>query len=188
MAKYDCEICSGSGYIRLPLYRRATAVSFEAMPPEIEETSRQYPCPECTPVVRLERVQAIKVEGFTSSQIEDPAFIEHVRYGLAREVAAFLLKEGYIKFERGQIDTIQMRFATRATLGVVRPNAVDNLEQRIAERQSELAHEVVEEVERQINNWGSHYGHSEILKRDATWLAREAIGIVVKKHADFKPL
>jgi len=182
--RHDCEICRGAGKVRLPIsLRLMAAASLEMAPSEPVESSREYPCPECSDVVRLERVQAAREETLVASYIKEPRFIEHVQHVLAHQLAGFLLKHGYIKFERGPEDTQQMRFAMRATVGVVRPGQLDNLEERIAERQTEVAQEVVGEAQRQIDNWGSYYGHADILKRDAMRFVGEALQTVLKLRA-----
>jgi hypothetical protein len=185
--KHDCDICQGRKKIRLPIYRRAMAFSADVLPDPVE-SSREYPCPECADVTRIERVQAVRQETFAPAYINDARFIDHVRSGLARQIGAFLMDNGYIKFERSPDDEKYMRFAMRATVGVVRPNQLDNLEERIAERQTEVASAVVQEAERQINNWGSYYGHAAIDKDQATRFVRESLGYVLKKRAEWKPV
>ncbi len=183
--KHDCDICGGPGKVRLPIRFRALAFSIDEEP-KMVDSSREYPCPECADVTRLERVQAAREETFAATYIKEPGFLDHVRRGLAHQLAGHLLEHGYIKFERGPQDEQNMRFQMRGTVGVVRPGQLDNLEERIAERQVEVAQEVANEAVKQINNWGSHYGHSEILKRDANRMVGDAIKIVLDKRAAWK--
>lgn len=183
---YDCDICGGAEKVRLPIRFRAMALTADPGP-TMTESSREYPCPACADTTRLERVQAAREETFAASYINDPGFVDHVRKGLAHQLASHLLEHDFIKFERGPEDERNMGFQMRATVGVVRPGQLDNLEERISERQTEVAKEVIEEAEHQINNWGSHYGHADILKRDATRMVREAIDSVLKKRAAWTP-
>jgi hypothetical protein len=187
MPKHDCDICRGAGKVRLPVWSRAFAFTADALP-TATEAAREYPCPECADVVRLERVQAAREEGFAATYIKDLGYIQHAQESLAHQLVSFLLRHQYIKFERGPDDDREMWFGMRATIGVVRPNQLDNLEERIAERQTEVAQEVSAEAIHQVNNWGSHYGHADILKRDATRLIGEATQSVLKKRAEWKPM
>lgn len=183
---YDCDICGGAEKVRLPIRFRAMAFTDDPEP-TMAESSREYPCPACADTTRLERVQAAREETLVASYIKEPDFISHIRKGLAHQLVSYLLEHDYIKFERGPEDEQNMRFQMRATVGVVRPGQLDNLEERISERQTEVAKEVIEEAEHRINNWGSHYGHADILKRDATRMVREAINSVLKKRAAWTP-
>lgn len=185
--RHDCDVCRGSQKIRLPVWPSLSATAIRHEDSAIVTVShREYPCPECADVTRLERVQAAREETFAASYIKAEGFIEHVKDGLAHQLAGYLLRNGFIRFERGPEDEQEMRFAMRATVGVVRPNQLDNLEERIAERQTEVAQEVVAEAERQINNWGSYYGHRDISKDQAAREVREAFGAVLKKRAEWK--
>jgi hypothetical protein len=165
-AKYDCEICRGRGLVRLPLYRRAT-VSFEATATSIEESYREYPCPECSDQAPLERVAVLDVHSMVDARIDTPEFREHAMRHAALRLVDELLKADFITLERGKTDTFRERYPVVATIGVVSKKQVATLERRIADRQDEVAKVVALEAKKQIDNWGSHYGHADILKRDA---------------------
>jgi hypothetical protein len=184
--KYDCEICRGAGRVRLPVYRSLTVAHFDANAAsdfDTREASREYPCPECGDSVSLGKIHAGKSETFASSQIEDPQYLDRVRGGLARALADQLLEKGFIRFQRGPIDDRNCRFGMVATVAVAQQGALDTLEQRIAERQEAVGVQVADEAARQIDNWGSYYGHSEILKRDARRLIGEALKTVLHKFS-----
>jgi hypothetical protein len=181
MTKHDCEICRGNGLVRLPIYRRLMACTIDAAPEPVE-SSRDYPCPECGDAITIGQVGALREESLVASYINEPGFIDHVREGLAHLLAAQLLKDGYIKFRRGPNDDQRMRFQMVAMVGVVHPSKLDTLEQRIAERQDVVAREVADEAAHQIDNWGSHYGRADILKRDAGRMIRDALQIVMKRR------
>lgn len=180
--KHNCDICGGAEKVRLPIRFRAMAFTAD-LAPTMTESSREYPCPACADTTRLERVQAAREETLVASYIKDPGFVDHVRRGLAHQLASHLLERDYIKFERGPEDEQNMRFRMRATVGVVRPGQLDNLDERISERQTEVAQEVIAEAERHINNWGSYYGQQSISKDQATREVREALGTVLKNRA-----
>lgn len=182
MTKHDCDVCQGRGLVRLPIYRplKVTAIDIA---PEPVESSRQYPCPECGDAVSIGHVGALREESFVASYINEPGFIEHVKEGLAHLLAGQLLKDGYIKFRRGPTDSQEMRFQMVATVGVVHPSKLDTLEQRIAERQDVVAREVANEAVRQIDNFGSYYGHADILKQTARHLIEESLQTILKRRA-----
>lgn len=185
MAKYDCEICCGRGTVRLPIYRRATAFVAD-LAPTIEESSREYPCPECSEAVPFARVGVVDAIKAMDTRIDDPKYIEHVKRTAAHSLIDQLINGGYLKVESGPANTAEMRQEFRITLGVVSQKQVATLEERVAERQIEIAQETAAEAEHQINNWGSYYGHADILKRDATRMVREAIKTVLTKRAAWK--
>lgn len=133
------------------------------------------------------QIGAAHEETFVASYIDDPSFLDHVKEGLACAIGAQLLKSGYIKFRRSLNDLRELRFEMVATVGVVHPSKLDTLEQRIAERQSEVAQEVACEAVNQIDNWGSYYGHAEVLKHDARRLIGEALKSVLNRRAVGQP-
>ncbi len=183
MTKYDCEICNGRGTIRLPIYRRVSALAFstEAIQ-DIGESSREYPCPECSEAVPFARVGVVGSITAMDTRIDDPKYIDHVKNEAAHALVEEIIKGGYIKIERGPEDTQELRREFRVTLGVVSQRQVATLEERVASRQIEIAQQVASEAEAQINNWGSYYGHPDILKQDATRMVRESIKTVLAKR------
>lgn len=187
MTKYNCEICRGSGTIRLPLYRSLARFNPEAVSATIEESSRQYPCPECSEQVQFARVGIVGAIHEIDTRIEDPEYIEHVKHTAAHSLIEEIIKGGYVKIESGTPDTRKLNREFRVTLGVVSQKRVATLEERIAQRQIEIAQEVAVEAQFQINNWGSYYGHADILKRDATRMVAEAIKTVLAKRAAWTP-
>lgn len=188
---HNCEICRGRGTIRLSVHRPLdiTALKSSAVAPAEIIPSRDFPCPECSDVVPITKVHAEQLETLADSRYEgDPSFMEHVRESLAFDLAAHLLRHGYIYFERRPTNRLNYQFAMRATIGVVTKKQADSLEERIAARQIELAQEVVTEAKAQIDNWGSDYGHTDILKRDARQQVDDAMKVVLKRRAGWKPL
>lgn len=186
MARYDCEICQGCGTISLPIYRRASVTPISAAS-IMEESSRRYPCPECSEAVPFARIGVIGAIQAVDTRIDDPKYIEHVKQSAARSLLGEIIKGGYVKTESAPPNNREMRQEFRVTLGVVSQKQVATLEERIAARQIEIANEVAEEASLQIGNWGSFYGHADILKRDAVQMVRDSIKTVVAKRAAWKP-
>lgn len=160
--KADCVICRGSGVIRLAIYRRTRIGDFNTesiadAEPIAEESSRSYPCPECSDRLPQERLAVVQYHSLLDSEINDPEYVRHAKHVAAHELVAGLLKNGFIRFERGPNDARDLQFPMMATIGVVSLKTVATLEQRIAERQDELAREVVSEAAKQIRIWRSAY-------------------------------
>lgn len=189
MAKYDCDICRGSGRIRIPVCPRlsVTAVMVETVPDQaLVESSREFPCPQCSEMMPIGRVHAITERITMDTRITDPEYVRSIKDGLAHQLVAHLLHHNYIQFQRGPNDLAEVCYPMRATIAVASPKALDTLEERIGERQIEIANEVVTEAITQIDNWGSHYGHSEILKQDARPLIRNSIKTVLARRMRWK--
>ena len=186
MVRYDCEICCGRGTIRLPLYKRASAVAVNASV-AMEESSREYPCPECSETVPFARIGVLGAMQAMDTRIDDPKYIEHVKRAAAHSLIEEAIKGGYVKIESGPPDSRQLRQEFRVSLGVVSQKQIATLEERVAARQIDIAQEVAAEAVAQIDNCGSYYGHVDILKRDAARMVRDSIKTILAKRAAWKP-
>lgn len=184
----ECEICRGEGSIRLPIYRRMSLVADVPSISSAEETSRRYPCPECSETVPQDRIAVMSKHHLVQSGVDDPDFMGHVRRHSAHELIDGLLHRKLISFERGRDDPYEMTFPIIATVGVVSPNVVATLEQRVAERQDEVAREVAAAAAAGIRIWGSHYTGDEgsIHKAQAVDAVNEALKRVLEKRAQGK--
>lgn len=182
-----CPVCRGSQRLRLPLFREFSITDMaEAMPSDTVESSREYACPECKGgAASFVRLQAVtEMQNVVTDAM--PAINEAVRYGLARAIAERLLRDGLIAFEIGKPDTYRMSTPIRGTLHAVAPQNVATMQERIEERQMQVAALVVEEAQRQVRNWGSDFHWSSLTKDDASRLIRESLGVVKKKLAEWK--
>jgi hypothetical protein len=188
VSRYNCEVCLGRGLVRLPLYKspRVSPSSALAISASVDLDYRDYACPECSDVTPVVRVHAMHAETHVASYVEDPAFVGHVQDILAHQLAAHLLRNDYIEFRRGPEDTRELQWQMIATIGVVPKSKLDDIEQRVAARQTDVAREAIEEAKFQVSNWGSHYGRSEILKRDAVRLIGESLQRAIDKRAAVK--
>jgi hypothetical protein len=184
----DCDVCCGRGKIRVPVYRPLDVRMVDIPALDVMESPyRDYPCPECSEVVPLERVQVVAEQRLANSTPEnDPRYIESCKYSMVRELAGTLLERNLVKFERGPTDDYQMRFAMRMTVGVVAPRAVATLEERVAEHQEALAREVMAEATRSISNWGSYYNAPGLSKAQAIDSVDGALQTVLKARAKWR--
>lgn len=187
MTRHNCDICQGRGTIHLSVYQELKNVGPTVTPEAVCEIYyRDYACPECSDVTPVVRVHALKTETFVASYIEDPRFIEHAQESLALQLAGYLLRNDYVEFKQGPEDLNSLRWEMIATIGVVAKSKLDDIEARIAARQLEVANQAIEEAKFQVSNWGSHYGHSDILKSDALRLIGDAVRSVMDKRAAYK--
>ena len=179
----DCDICRGSGFIRLPVYQRVSAISLSAGD-TVMENSRSYACPHCRLVMQEDRISVIEHYSCVDSRIDDPGFFRHAKDHAAHNLVGSLLDGGFIKFERGEDDLRELSFALRATVGVVSVAHVSSLESRISAHQEALAHEVINEAERKILVWGSSYSGASgsISKQQAIDSVHEALRRVLEKR------
>lgn len=185
-----CEICRGSRRIRLPRYIPLTVEVLDApMPSMIDNPYKEYPCPECSagdnaPYERLEIITSHS-EGRSEIQQRHPGFMEALRYGTVRKMAEEMLRRGLIRFEESKPDHRGI-FALRGTLGVVAPAKVAEFEERVRERQFEVAAGLVEANIEEIANWGSYYNGREggsVGKWQAVEWLQEAFKKVREKYA-----
>lgn len=168
-----CEICRGARFIRLPIYR---SVGTAPDPNEMVAAAREYPCPECSVSVPESRIQAVSHQNMVTLEVaQDPRFVASVENNLAHRLLQTIIADSLIRYERSPDDTKTMAFTVRATIGVVSPKRVASMEERVAERQAEVAREVVDVAIAWIANWNSHYDGQFISKSQATASIKEAL-------------
>lgn len=183
-----CEICRGAGMVRFPIYRRATITSRYVDSPSIEESSRSYPCPECAPTIPEERLAVVQYHSWGDSQlINEPGYAEASKRRAIHELAELIFSQGFVRFERGPDDGLELGYPMRATIGVVAPKRIATLEQRISEHQEELARDVAENAAADIANWGVYFGALNISKDMAIGFVRSALKRVLAKRAEMRP-
>lgn len=167
MTNSRCEICRGSGLVRLPIYRTASVTAFDNSAQIIEESARNYPCPECADLVPQERLALVQYHSLVDARCTDQEYIEAANNDAAHMLVGALLKGGFIRFEHGKKDARRLTFPVQATIGVVSTKHVATMEERIAERQDTFACEVIAEAALRINEWGSSAGTGAIYKTQA---------------------
>ena len=157
--KVDCEICGGSGKIRLPVKPR---VGMTLSPEDASLSIREYACPECGYKVPQEKILIVQAQGMIEAKYvkrDGQKFMDYVKQNLAHQIGAFLFKENQIRFEKleTQDDYGRERYPLRATLGVVSPRVVATFEDRVKEKQLAVANAVMEEAAKRIRGWGKDF-------------------------------
>lgn len=183
-----CPICQDSKRIRLPLYHQLSVTASDLDVVTLREDCREYACPECAKeeVVPYRRVGAVSARRMMDDLRMTPEHKASWREATVRSLSLglvdHLLKNGYIKVEDTPADTYHPG-AVQVTLRAVAPADVATFDQRVAERQMEVASEVAEEAKRLIDNWGSYYQHRGISKDNAHREIDAAIRNVRAKRA-----
>lgn len=151
----------------------------------MQESSKSYPCPECAPTAPVDRIDIVDFHARVSHRelINSPKFVQHMHRRIADDAACMMLEKGFFRFVTRKADpTANYAGTITGTIGVISPTHVATIEQRQREHQEKIANEITTEAIAQIGNWGSHFGHSEILKRDARTLINDALRTVLARY------
>lgn len=172
----DCPVCDGRRVIRLP-YRRPVKVVHlpeDSWSPDEDPGYRIYDCPECVvDKVSFNRLQALNVQSmFDYLKLYDPApFLDDFKHRAAHQMVDKLVESGHIRFEMIPADEFHGP-GMKARLDVVHPDLLVSFEERVNERQMELATELYSQTLADVRNWGSHYGNDTVGKTQVVdWMA-----------------
>lgn len=183
----DCEICGGSGIIRLPVRGKLFA-SVDNVPKTLP--IREYSCPECGYKIPQDRIMVVEAQEIILDEeaVKFPDYLAHVKGSITHRMAEHLFKENQISFRDVPISKDEYpRYlksrCIRGTLGVISPRMVATFEERVRERQALVANAVVAEAVEQIRNWGASYRWSEIEKHIAIRFLFEALHKIEKSPA-----
>ncbi len=181
-----CPVCRGSKKIRVPLMHQLKVMESQAAEPVLEDAWRDYDCPECVLRIKAERFKAGKYISFMDRDQTSPAAKEwwhkNAREHMARMIAEGLIKDGFIEFT-DLPETPHYAGGVQASFYAALPKHWEPLEQRIAERQMEVADEVATEAKRLIDNWGSYYDWRSIHKSDARREINDAVRAIRARRA-----
>ncbi|TIX28896.1 hypothetical protein [Mesorhizobium sp.] len=103
----------------------------------------------------------LKCQSSVITRAGDPGYEEHVCNSLAHDLVDLILRSGHITFTKGEIDERLMTHEMSASLGVISAASVASMEERIAERQMEVAAKLVGAAAEEIRVWGRHYSGDE---------------------------
>jgi hypothetical protein len=181
----DCVICQGCRTVRLPvchpLSARADLAAELDQAPEPRESSRSYPCPECSPAADVVEVAQARAE---YPQVEFARASDHLRSSIAHSLADHLLRHGLIEFcDFPSVSGDSTMREMRGKVGVVSIKHRRSIEERIAEHQEDVARDVVLTACADIRNWGSAYGIPMIGKDMACRSVHGALRVALAKAA-----
>ena len=160
----SCPICRGSKTIRLPVYREMSVsfADYSIDASAVSESYRTYPCPECAD--RLDDSKVMILQGRASGRTEyftDAGFVRHIQKNIAYGLAQEFLENGLIAFSEPKAlhdsDPWFGDTEVTGTLGAVSMATVATMEQRIAERQFEMAEKLASAAAEKIRHWDSSH-------------------------------
>ncbi|AZO29390.1 hypothetical protein [Mesorhizobium sp. M1B.F.Ca.ET.045.04.1.1] len=99
----------------------------------------------------------MKVSGQAVVRSYELEYEEYVRKSLAHDLVDLIFRSGHITFTKDKPDEGTMTETIRATIGIVSAATVASMEERIAERQMELASKLVGAAAEEIRVWDSYY-------------------------------
>lgn len=176
-----CDVCQGRRTIVLPLYPR---IDYSKLPERelvIDASRKTFPCPQCGDAAPVDRVLHLGYDSqFPENERDTPAMEAASRKAIALEMGKRLLDAGLITF-RTRNRGIE-GFTVEGKIAVVSPKTCATLEERIAERQMDVAKELAAEIQRQIANWGSAYDRDNIGKATAGYLIGESVKKIVAER------
>lgn len=179
-----CEICCGARTIRLPVYGSVSdrvpthKEALDAVP--LQNTIRTFPCPNCADSVHEDRINVLTAVAWVRLDRafeDDIQYLESLRHDLADQLARQLLREELIGFSTSPAPVEREFYRAKemvATIGVVAPTAVANIQARILAGAIDIVFSVVAEARRKIMVWGSAYGHTNVGKEQACDSVNEA--------------
>lgn len=181
-----CEICQGSRFIRLPRRKPMSVIRDvgSAIAPAAE-TSTLFPCPECGEDCPSNKLRIFNFEETVSGAkyIPQDQIYQVIGERAARCLVDSMLREGLIEIvaSHKHDDQFPYEMKYRVTCAVMSPKHIKTYQDRINERQEEIASRVVEEACKRIYNFGSAYGWKDITKEEAGMSVREALPAVLEK-------
>ncbi len=160
MTRKICDICYGTRRIRLPI-KPTTPIAIypdgEVKDDMIRETSREYPCPECSPHVDDNHVQMIGM--ITQAPLREwkhdaPRIKRHVHENIAHKIAVGLLDAGFIHFTERKWDMHPEcgpdTMEVTGRMGVVTTNVVSSMDDRIKTAGTKIAMGIHETARREF--------------------------------------
>jgi hypothetical protein len=176
---YNCEICGGSGIVRFPIRKKLNTY------PEDYSTIRpisirEYPCPECSEKIPLDKIEIVQVEEHIPLEYKTNFdLLEYIKHSMAAQIGDFLYKEEMITYTNRK-DLLNRSKSIRAKLGILSPRQVKTFEEKVRERQIDVATSLVNEVVQSIRNWGSVYDLADISKTQVIRFLYETLDKVKK--------
>lgn len=169
-----CDICCGSGTIRLPRHSSALAAVASDNTSPIDDYYRTYPCPECNGISD-DRLAIIGTSEMIKRSIKDPAYKNSIKHKIAVSMASYMLEHDLISFKERPRDDLHDEIIART--GIASKERVASLDQRVAEKQFERMGELLAKAEYEIRSWRRDFdqGRGAIEKDMAVRAMRKAL-------------
>lgn len=176
-----CDICGDAGFIRLPIQRTLSVIEDDSATPCLEQSSRQYSCPECSTGLPVSGLQIIS-GSISIPEVHVDGNRHRITIQLARTVADKIARAGLMRLEEIPTESFMGKEITfQGSLGIVSPDHVGMMEERIKENDRDTASALAHACYGEINAWGSAYSGSEgnISKGQARDAVKRALGMVL---------
>jgi hypothetical protein len=122
--KPPCDVCGDVGAVVLP---------------SREGPVKRFPCPQCAPMVNMERIVSLAASTTLQRKyLDDESYRAHIRLELADALTKTLINAKHARFMEREPDR-NGDVLVSCYIEVVGPATAPRLEARIAERQRELA-------------------------------------------------
>jgi hypothetical protein len=180
----NCEVCQGSEKIRLPLWKRQVVAREDMpVPPSFERMSKEFPCPACTALSKDEMLKVQASEHVDLHALASAPFDLRgaSRRAIARAIGEELLRGNMVEWQ--EWEDLKMNWVTiRGTARVLKPGAMQEVEERRRMEWESLVKRVVWEAQERIQHYGSQVGMQGVPKSVACAAVAEAALAVVNER------
>lgn len=184
-----CRVCCGQKTVMLHVLPQHNMVIKE-YEEELQTPTTSYetfPCPACAPQAPAEKVHVQEYEAtvIVDYEAEHPSYIESVMRTMATGLGQKMLRDNQITLTKNPIEDLEYgrkQYKLVGKIGVISKQQVATMQERIEKHQTTLAREVMDEVVKQIENWGSHYGRMSLHKDEAYRFISGALSTVLKRR------
>lgn len=162
----DCDVCGGLGTIRLPVRQRLSKPDIAVSP---SVPIREYTCPECGYKIPQDRIKIFYAQDVIVKEVKEDDYLNHMKNSLALRIGDEIYRDNQIIFNKQPINDPYLsryQYCLNAKVGIISPRLVVTFEERVKERQREVAVAIVQEVTNLINNWGSYYNNRQDIMKD----------------------
>ena len=159
-----CDICGGSGTIRLPIQCELSVVPDREIDLKPVEAARQYACPECSTGGPISNLQVIGWRTSVRGDAPTKEFRARLPIDAVRAMAEEIVRSDLLKAEVRENSDWPHDIEYNFTLGLVSPKHVADLKARIQENGGKLADAIASTASRQIDRYGSESGLQWISK------------------------
>lgn len=162
--KRDCLVCCGRGSVTLAHIQPMTVAMVSGDDPgcQWERRSADYPCPACALKVSMDETATFAADTKIATEwLEEPRALQCAKESATHRIAVKLVELGMVTFDIAKAKDPWKPSTVTAVLGVISPKATASVEERIAERQLDVAQEIANTAKAKISHWGSYYSGND---------------------------
>lgn len=153
-----CDICGGSGYIRIPRRTKLVVGGADILQIDFRSAYGEYTCPECKSGESVEHTHVRVIEAkmhFDTRYHDEEGYKDYLKQQAASAIGAELLKAGCIRFNFSDINPYLGQMV--ASAGIVSAEFVADLDERAKRKLPAVLDGIGDAATEKIRNWGSHY-------------------------------